>query len=450
MSGSLAELLNASPFTGYVYAYPHKTAYRPLNPPRPLADVWRDEDKSSLFLYLHVPFCEMRCGFCNLFTQSHSREGLGIDLQSAYLDALERQVAATRDAIFPASFSRAAIGGGTPTFMDVAGLQRLFRLMREALGAPLDRMPLSVETSPFTATTDRLQFLRENGVTRLSIGVQSFIEAEVASAGRAQKRSEVELALTNIRAARFPVLNIDLIYGLPGQSVSSWLDSVRAALEWKPEELYLYPLYVRPLTGLGRRKARATSADSKWDALRLQCSRAARDLLRAEGYTQQSMRHFSTKHAEMTGANYCCQEDGMVGLGCGSRSYTHALHYSTEYAVSANGVGEILRAYLKRSSSDFSRVDYGFDLDGSEQRRRYVLKSLLHSAGLDLAAYRENFGADAREDFPELRPLVDARLAECRGSRMTLTESGIERSDAIGPWLASAGVCERMGQFELR
>lgn len=450
MSVSIAELLNGSPFAGYIYAYPHKTAYRPLNPPRPLADVWRAEDKDALFLYLHIPFCEMRCGFCNLFTQSHSREGLGADLQSAYLDALERQVVATRAAVFPASFSRAAIGGGTPTFLDVAGLQRLFSLMREELGAPLGTMPLSVETSPFTATTDRLQLLRENGVTRLSIGVQSFIEAEVAASGRAQKRSEVEQALNRIRAERFPILNIDLIYGLPGQSVASWLESVRAALEWRPEELYLYPLYVRPLTGLGKRKARAASADSEWDALRLQCYRASRDLLLAEGYTQQSMRHFSTARAQQAGADYCCQEDGMLAVGCGSRSYTRALHYSTEYAVSASGVGEILRAYLKRTPADFSCVDYGFDLDGSEQRRRYVLKSLLRSAGLDLAAYREFFGTGALEDFRELEQLVDARLAELHGSRMMLTESGLERSDAVGPWLASAEVRERMGRFELR
>ena len=244
----------------------------------------------------------MRCGFCNLFTQSHSREGLGADLPTAYLDAIERQAAATRAGSVPATFSRASIGGGTPTFLDVAGLQRLFKLMREDLGAPLTRMPLSVETSPFTATPERLQFLRENGATRLSIGVQSFIETEVAAAGRAQKRSEVERALNNIRDARLPILNIDLIYGLPGQTVASWLESVRAALEWRPEEMYLYPLYVRPLTGLGKRKNRAAiSADEEWDVLRLQCYRASRELLLAEGYTALSMRHFSSKRAQETG-----------------------------------------------------------------------------------------------------------------------------------------------------
>ena len=96
-------------------------------------------------------------------------------------------------------------------------------------------------------------------------------------------------------------------------------------------------------------------------------------------------------------------------------------------------------------------MDYGFDLDGGEQRRRYVLKSLLRSTGLELAAYREFFGTNALEDVPELNQLVDVQLAEFHGSRMILTESGIgAESDAVGPWLASVAVRDRMGQFELR
>src|SRR6185295_6717962 len=114
--------------------------------------------------------------------------------------------------------------------------------------------PISVETSPFTAQPDKLALLRERGVDRISIGVQSFHVDEVKAVGRAQNADAVSQALKQIRAVGFPILNIDLMYGLPGQSVTSWLESLRMALAYQPEELYLYPLYVRPLTGLDRHR----------------------------------------------------------------------------------------------------------------------------------------------------------------------------------------------------
>lgn len=161
------------------------------------------------------------------------------------------------------------------------------------MGADLRSVPLSVETSPSTATADRLAVLAERGTTRISIGVQSFVEAEARAAVRPQRRADVEAALDRIRDARIPVLNIDLIYGIDGQTEDSWRASLDAALGWRPEELYLYPLYVRPLTGLGRLDAEAgAAADAAWDEQRLRLYRAGRDHLLAHGYEQVSMRMF--------------------------------------------------------------------------------------------------------------------------------------------------------------
>jgi oxygen-independent coproporphyrinogen-3 oxidase len=224
----------------------------------------------------------MRCGFCNLFTTANPKE----DFTGVYLQALERQAKQVREALGEAKFARFAIGGGTPTFLDRVGLEALFDLAEQTFGAEPHRVPVSVETSPRTAEADKLRLLRERGVDRISIGVQSFLEAEASAAGRAQKTAWVEEALERIRAAGFPTLNIDLIYGLPGQTVGSWLCSLEAALRYAPEELFLYPLYVRPLTGLGRR-------NRAHDDIRLACYRAGREFLLSNGYAQVSMRMFA-------------------------------------------------------------------------------------------------------------------------------------------------------------
>jgi oxygen-independent coproporphyrinogen-3 oxidase len=441
----LNALLSGAPYLGYSYAYPHKTAYRPLTPPVPLRALWQAENRAALFLYLHVPFCEMRCGFCNLFTTANPQA----DFTRVYLEALRRQAEQMREALGEAGFARLAIGGGTPTFLDMAGLETLFDIAERLYGVDTRRVPVSVETSPRTAEAEKLRLLRDHSVDRISIGVQSFQPEEVAAVGRAQTPAWVEEALTRIRDAGFPTLNIDLIYGLPGQTPASWLDSLRAALRYAPEELFLYPLYVRPLTGLGRH-SKACAED---DELRLACYRLGRDLLLASGYRQISMRMFARQSAP-TGTGkpdvaYCCQQDGMVGLGCGARSYTRALHYASEYAVGATGVRSILRDYVSRPAAAFALADYGVALDEEEQRRRYLIQSLLQVSGLDLAAYRARFGGEALEDFPCLCELADHELATVSDGAIVLTAAGMERSDVIGPWLYSPAVRERMDGFQL-
>lgn len=440
----LAGWLRTQPFQGYAYSYPHKQAYRPLDAPVPLEPVWRSEDRHRLYLYAHMPFCEMRCGFCNLFTTSNPADGL----VGRYLDSLEREAEAAAGFLGGHRFARGAVGGGTPSFLDEPELVRLFAILRDTLGGIPSGMPFSFETSPGTVTLGKLAFLREQGVTRISIGVQSFIEAETRELGRPQHVAVLESSLEMIRDAGFPVFNIDLIYGMGNQSAVSWDESLRRAVDHSPGELYLYPLYVRPLTGLDR-IGRASGDD------RLALYRQGRDYLLANGYRQISMRLFrksglAAEGAAMEGPVYCCQEDGMLGLGAGARSYTRSLHYSTDYAVGRQGVAEIIGSYAARSARDHRHADYGCRLPPDEQRRRHVIKSLLRLPGLDLADYTAAFGVSPFDNYPDLLQLVDHGLATRSGTHLTLTASGLERSDTIGPWLSSPRVVDRIGTYQLR
>ncbi|MFI6691407.1 STM4012 family radical SAM protein [Streptomyces sp. NPDC050433] len=440
------------PYESYVYAYPHKTAYRPLADRPALSDLWAGERKDALSLYLHIPFCEVRCGFCNLFT----RIGAPDELTTRYLDALDRQATAVADALHadgaPDSttgvrFAAAAFGGGTPTFLTAGELERLCDIAEKRMGADLRAVPLSVETSPSTATADRLSVLADRGATRLSIGVQSFVEEEAKAAVRPQRRSDVEAALGRIRDARIPVLNIDLIYGIDGQTPESWRLSLDAALAWRPEELYLYPLYARPLTPLGRR---AHPSEADWDAQRLDLYRRGRDHLLAHGYEQVSMRMFRLPGAPREGADdYACQTDGMIGLGCGARSYTSRLHYSFDYAVGMREIRNIIDAYT--TTEDFSRAEVGRAVDPDEARRRHLLQSLLQAKGMAVEDYRERFGSRPGDDFrAELDRFAGLGWLNT-GSEpgvLRLSPEGLAHSDALGPALFSPAVRAAMASYE--
>lgn len=454
---ALDALLRLPPYQAYSYSYPHKTAYRTLDTPRSLRDAWREEDRRALFLYLHIPFCSYRCGFCNLFALARPAG----DTVARYLDQLEAQFATTLDALGDHAFARFALGGGTPSYLDVPQLQRLFAMLR-AGGVDLRAMPAGMEVSPETVDAEKMALCRETGIDRISMGIQSFSESEVRALVRPQQREVVERAIDAIRAQRFPTLNLDLIYGIEGQTVASFVASIDSALAFAPEELYLYPLYVRPLTGLGRiaegtgegrreGKRRFALQPEPVDD-RLAMYRAGRDRLLAAGYTQVSMRMFRAPHAPATDAGpaYCCQEDGMVGIGCGARSYTRGLHYASEYGVSRRGVVDILDHYLSLSREDFARVDHGILLDGDEQRRRHAIQSLLVRPGLSLSAWRARFGSDLFDDLPQLRELEPAGLARLDGDLLALNDEGFARADTLGPWLVSPSVAARMADYSLR
>lgn len=438
-----------SPYQSYVYGYPHKTAYHPLDPRPALRDLWTGEELGALSLYAHIPFCEVRCGFCNLFTRIGAPEGL----TGAYLDALERQARAVQEALTAGGgtprFANAAFGGGTPTFLTAAELTRLCDIVEQRLGVDLRAVPLSVEASPATVTADRLAVLAERGTTRLSLGVQSFIEAEARAAVRPQHRADVEAALGRVRDARIPVLNIDLIYGITGQTEQSWQQSLDAALAWQPEELYLYPLYVRPLTGLGRG---GTGPDPAWDEQRLRLYRHGRDTLLARGYEQTSMRMFRRVGAPVIGDDeYACQRDGMVGIGCGARSYTSRLHYSFDYAVDMRNIRGIIDEYVERPAEAFARADYGRSMDEDEARRRHLLQSLLQAEGMPVADYRRRFGTEPGADFAAELAGFDAAgwLDGTAGPDvLRLSAEGLAHSDALGPRLFSPAVRTAMAAYE--
>jgi oxygen-independent coproporphyrinogen-3 oxidase len=279
------------------------------------------------------------------------------------------------------------------------------------------------------------------------MGVQSFVDAELQALVRPTQRREVVDAIDTIRNLGFATLNLDLIYGIHGQSVESFVESVRTALQFSPEELYLYPLYVRPKTGLGKIDAKRDHSAS--DDIRLQMYAAARDTLLEAGYKQVSMRMFRSPTApDAGGPAYCCQNDGMVGFGCGARSYTRTLHYSDHYGVSRASVSSILQQFVAAPSSIFAEARYGFVLDADEQRRRFIIQSLLVCPGLEDASYASRFGTHMFDDFPQLGQLIETGAARHEKGLLALTEQGMAHADTIGPWLASQSVIARMRSYE--
>ncbi|MFO7540447.1 MAG: radical SAM family heme chaperone HemW, partial [Chloroflexota bacterium] len=203
-----------------------------------------------LSLYLHIPFCRHRCSYCDFNTYT----SLG-ELRAAYGQALAQEVAQVGRLAEEAGAKRPLqtifFGGGTPSLMPLASLEQVLTAVSTQFGlAPTAE--ISLEANPGTVDLAYLSGLRQLGFNRLSFGVQSVIDSELALLEREHNFDTVIEAIDLARQAGFDNFNLDLIYGLPGQTLASWEQSVRTVLQLDPPHFSLYCLTIEPGTPMQR------------------------------------------------------------------------------------------------------------------------------------------------------------------------------------------------------
>jgi oxygen-independent coproporphyrinogen-3 oxidase len=416
-----------SRYVSYMYSYPHKTAYRTLTPPVSLSPYLERLEGREASLYFHIPFCAHKCGYCNLFSQ----QCCDAERISLYLHTMRRQAEQLSVAAQGLKFTSFAVGGGTPLILDEGQLEELFCLA-ELFGVHPSRVFTSVETSPEYTQKSVLRQLRARGVERLSMGVQSFNETELKKLKRRPGLGTVVGALENIVEAGFPQFNLDLIYGIEGQTVESFMRSLNTALTYRPNELFIYPLYVRPGTRINVRST---------DDIGYAIYKSARELLVGQGFVQTSMRRFVRR--ETTETEFSCGDEVMLSCGAGGRSYLGNLHYATPYAVRQQAIADKIDHYIR--TTDFMTAANGFLLSTEEMQIRFIIKNLMYHRGVDLAEYEKRFGE--KPDRNLFREFTDRGWIEETGRIVRLTEEGMAYSDYIGQAFISPVVRKLMSEY---
>lgn len=437
---SLVTTIGKSRYENYMYSYPHKKAYREFDEPIDLETLWGKSELKELTLYIHIPFCTNKCGYCNLL----SITGFQKAQMSQYVEQLLNEMVAVRQFLGSYSrestpFSSVILGGGTPTILADQDLKKILEGISTILAVDFEKIFFSTETSPRTITQSKLNLIREYQINRVSMGVQSFNETELKAIYRRESVPEIEKALELLFKEPIPIRNLDLIYGIPSQTLKTWGQSLARVVEYNPEEIYLYPLYVRAGTGLYRKVQRDIE-------LMGEMYEQGRLFLVEHGYLQTSMRNFIRKDmAQTLFPKYSCQQLDMVGIGCGARSYRDNIHYSQKYAVGETSIQRIVEGYL--AEDDFSVARYGYFLNEDEIKRRYVIKSILKVTGLDVAEYVATFQSLPLADFKELEILVSKGFLMEQDRRIYLTPKGMRWSDAIGNLFISREVQGKIDDF---
>jgi oxygen-independent coproporphyrinogen-3 oxidase len=268
----------------------------------------------SAGIYVHVPFCLTRCGYCDFNAYA------GLDhLASRYVSALLREAGLTAPAWAGEEVVSVFLGGGTPTTLEVTDLRRLLVRLRDRF-AVAATAEVTIEANPDTVDRTKLSGLLDAGYARLSMGAQSFDRAVLAALERVHDPASVRRAVADARAAGYANVNLDLIYGADEETLESWERSLREAIDLEPEHVSAYALTIEPSTPLGRKVERgivpAPDGDLQADMFELACV-----LLADAGY-----HHYEVSNWAKPG--FACvhnlgywERRPYVGLGAGAHSY---------------------------------------------------------------------------------------------------------------------------------
>lgn len=384
-----------------------------VHPPNEHGVRCRSELSSLPGLYIHIPFCMIKCGYCNFYSVTESGR------IPSFLDALRKEMSLYR--LNGDSFDTVYIGGGTPSIIALTDLERLFTdIRRNFFIAP--EAEVTIEVNPADVTSSLLQTLRQVGVNRISIGVQSFDNSLLAFLGRRHNRAQVVFAIETSQAAGFAHVGIDLIYGIPGQTLSSWLGSLREAIALTPDHVSCYQITIEAGTPLAdrSRKGEITPPDESIQADYF--SRTA-EFLENAGYIHYEISNFAHEGLESRHNSKYWNHTPYLGLGPAAHSFRQNERRWNHRS---------LDAYRRDLSAGLPPIEAKELLTGEQLRLEALYLGLRTRKGIHLETFRMRYGQDlVREKGKFLNQLIGDGLLEICGEYLRPTRQGMAVADSL-------------------
>lgn len=361
----------------------------------------------DLGLYVHIPFCQSRCRYCDFNTYA-GLEGLF----ETYVRALIREITLAG----PARVRTVYLGGGTPTVLPLSHLVQVLDAIRAGFVLVPDA-EVTVEANPGTVEAESLAVLRKQGVNRLSLGVQSFADDELRLLGRIHSAGQAAAALSAARQAGFKDVSLDLIYGLPRQTLADWSFSLERALALEPEHLSLYALSVEAGTPLARDIARGHLPLPDSD-LAAEMYEMAAEVCAAAGYLHYEISNWARGAARQCRHNLIYwRNEPYLGLGAGAHSWQGRRRWANaaapdEYATRLAG-GNPTVAEEETISPEL------------EMGETMMMGLRLVEEGVPFDRFQQRFGLDPRRCYEaEIAELVELGLLEVDDERLRLSPRG--------------------------
>ena len=375
-------------------------------------------------IYIHIPFCERKCTYCNFNTTDFFEE-----LAARYIDSVSKEIAYWGRQLAPASSDRAPVdtiyfGGGTPSIIDARQLSRLIVACRLAFDVA-HNCEVTIEINPATLSKAKLAEWLGAGINRASVGVQSFIDDELAALSRTHNADDARRTIALLREAGFENISLDLIAGLPGQGLSNWEFNLHEALEIEPEHLSLYMLDLKEGTQLCNQLKRGLRPQPD-DDLAAEMYRMMSDATQGAGYEHYEISNFA-RMVESGGVGTISpfrskhnlkywMGETFYGMGCGAHSYDGSARWVNVART---------ETYIEHIAVKENAVAERHELTEADRAAEALFMGLRLKEGVSLSAFRSEYGVDVIERYgDELPRLADAGLIEIGDGRLVLTAAG--------------------------
>src|ERR1700674_1594417 len=379
---------------------------------------------TRLGVYVQVPFCQTKCTYCNFHTGVFSKE-----LYAPYVRAVCREIAEFSRLLREngivdvpeAAVDTVYFGGGTPSLLEPASLAQMIETIRASFPAQFEEVTL--EADPETISSQKADVWREAGFNRISMGVQSFDDAELRAAGRMHRRADVFEATKILRAAGFGNLSFDLIAGLPHQTDRSWEESVEQVLQLRPEHVSIYMMEIDEGSRLGlevlqsgeRYSAKALPTD---DSMANYYEDGCRQLA-AAGYTHYEISNWGLPGFESRHNLKYWRREPYFGFGAGAHSFNGSQRWANAHDP-ASFADAILQGRFP--------VEQLESVTPGQALEEELFLGLRQLAGIDLEGIESKYGATLR---PRLQELVAQGLVEWDGPRLRLSPERLTVSNEV-------------------
>jgi len=364
-------------------------------------------------IYIHIPFCATRCHYCNFATGGYESA-----IAERYVSALIREIVGASGGI---EVDTIYLGGGTPTTLSIDQIRRVLATCRGKFTVS-DGAEITSEANPGSIDLEYLKDLRASGVNRLSFGVQSFDDGELQMIGRTHSSEDAREAVRLARRAGFGNVSIDLIAGLPEQTMETWRRNLDEAFALEPDHISVYMLELYKDAPLLHRVERG-ELKAIDEELTVEMYFALKDEAEKRGLDHYEISNWGLPCAESrhnlkywTGAPY-------LAFGVSAAGYDGKSRWSNTRNI---------HEYLEKIEGGDSAVVENEPLDDDDRLSESIFLKLRLKDGVDLAAERKRFGVDVRERFrPEIDRLLDAGLLELDGERMRISRTGLVLANEV-------------------
>ncbi len=359
-------------------------------------------------LYVHVPFCETKCGYCDFYSVALNDRN-----PTPLVQSLEREL---RGRLHGNSTPVQTVffGGGTPTILPSGELARLLRTLNELIDVR-GLEEFSVEANPATVDDEKAELLVTAGVNRVSMGAQSFFPEELATLERLHSPEDIAPSVATLRRHGVRQINLDLIFGIPRQTLETWTQSLARAIDLEPDHIACYGLTYEPGTRLTamRRHGRMTPCDEDLEA---DMFLATMDTLEAAGYGQYEISNYAKPGCECKHNLLYWRNEPYIGVGPSAAGCLHGRRYKNVADIAG---------YVRLIDRDGHAEVESETIDAEMLITEMVMMQLRLSDGLSIAAFRERIGVDPRDSFGDtLTRLVDLGFVTVSQTHIALTRSG--------------------------